>query len=321
MKTINIGGIAVSELMLGAGKRGPKELDEACFAVMDRYLERGGNCFDSARVYAGGQADEALGRWLKSRKVNRDSVVLTLKGGFPADAKKMHISRLSPEEIASDLHESLRAADVDYADFYLLHRDNPRIPVSEIMPALDRLVREGKTRAVGCSNWTIGRIIEANEFARQNGLHPLSVCQIHFSLAQTTAAQTRDITHVPMNDVEFGWYRESGFPIMGYGVQGRGYFHRRLNGLAPTESDIRYYDYIPENRRRAERLRRLSEATGYSPSALLIAYSRDNWLTSVPLSGFSRVSQLDDALQAMEFTLTPEQIRYLETGKECALLS
>lgn len=315
MKRVNIGGIQVSELALGAGKRGAKELDEACFAVMDRYLEMGGNCFDSARVYAQGQADEALGRWLASRKVDRDSVVLMLKGGFPADSKQMHVSRLSPEEIAWDLEQSLRAVGTDHADLYLLHRDNPRIPVSEIMPALDRLVREGKTRAVGCSNWTIGRIIEANEFAAKNGLHPLVTCQIHFSLAQTTAAQTRDVTHVPMNDVEFGWYEESGFPIVGYGAQGRGYFFRKQNGLPATEGDVRYYDYIPENRRRAERLIRLSEATGRSVSALLIAYSRDNRLNSVPLSGFSSVSQLDDALSALEFTLTPEEIRYLETGE------
>ena len=315
MKKIDIAGIKVSEMALGAGKRGPKELDEACFAVMDRYYEKGGNCFDSARTYAGGMADEALGRWLKSRRIDRDSVALVLKGGFPADSKKMHLSRLSPQEIEQDLTDSLRAAQTDHADLFLLHRDNPRIPVSEIMPALDKLVREGKTRAVGCSNWTIGRIIEANEFAEKNALQPLVTCQIHFCLAQTTAAQTRDVTHVPMSDVEFGWYRESGFPILGFGAQGRGYFFRKQNGLPPTESDIRYYDYIPENRRRAERLIRLSEKTGRSVSALLIAYSRDNLLTSVPLSAFSRVSQLDDALTAMEFTLTPEEIRYLETGE------
>lgn len=316
MKRMNIGPVQVSEFALGAGKRGPKEMDEACFAVMDRYMEYGGNTFDSARVYAAGQSDEALGRWLKSRRIERDSVSLVLKGCHPADSKQMHISRLSPRDIAGDLEDSLKAVGTDHADLYLLHRDNPRLPVDEIMITLDRLVREGKTRAVGCSNWTIGRIIEANEFAAANGLASMSVCQIHFSLAQTTAAQTKDVTHVPMSDVEFGWYRESQFPVMGFGPQGRGYFHRRLNGLALTDGDRRYYDYIPENRRRAERLGRLAREIGRSPASILLAYSRDNKLNSEPLAAFSSIAQMDDAYAALAFTLTPEQIRFLETGED-----
>ena len=81
MKSIQVGSVKLAEFALGAGKRGPKELDEACFAVMDHYLEYGGNTFDSARFYAAGQADEALGRWMKSRKIDRDAVVLVMKGG------------------------------------------------------------------------------------------------------------------------------------------------------------------------------------------------------------------------------------------------
>ena len=314
-KRVQAGPVMLSEFALGAGKRGPKETDEACFSVMDRYLEYGGDTFDTARTYMGGQADEALGRWIQSRKLKREELTLVLKGCFPADSKKMHISRLSPEEIRQDLEDSLRAIGTEYADLYLLHRDNPRLPVDEIMIELDKLVREGKTRAVGCSNWTIGRIIEANEFARKNGLAPLSLCQIHFSLARTTAAQTKDVTHVPMSDVEFEWYEESRFPIMGFGPLGRGYFHRKLNGLEMTDGDMRYYDYIPSNHRRAQRLEALAKATGYPAAAILLAYSRDNSLCSVPLAGFSRSSQMDEAYRALEFELTKEQIRFLETGE------
>ena len=260
MKKVSVGPVLLSEFALGSGKRGPKEFDEACFAVMDRYLEYGGNTFDSARVYAAGEADEALGRWIRSRGLKREDLALVLKGCHP-DLQKMHVSRLSAAEIREDLELSLKAVGTDYADLYLLHRDNPRLPVDEIMITLDQLVREGKTRAVGCSNWTIGRIIEANEFAEKNGLTPLSLCQIHFSLAQTTASQTKDVTHVPMSDVEFGWYEESRMPIMGFGPMGRGYFHRRINGMEMTAGDKRYYDYIPSNRRRADRLKVLSEKT------------------------------------------------------------
>ena len=89
MKMINVAGLELSELALGAGKRGPVENDAAAFAVMDRYIELGGNCLDTARMYAGGQSDEALGRWLKSRGL-RNQVILVTKGCFPADSKAMH---------------------------------------------------------------------------------------------------------------------------------------------------------------------------------------------------------------------------------------
>ncbi len=311
MKTINAAGIEMSEFALGAGKRGPVENDRAVFAVMDRYMELGGNTFDSARMYAGGMSDEALGRWLK-RTGMRNRAVIVAKGCFPADPKKMHISRLSPEEIRQDLEESLKAIGIDCTDFYLLHRDNPRIPVSEIMPTLDALVKEGKTRAVGCSNWTVGRIIEANEFAGKNGLTAFSVSQLHYSLAVTPAAQTGDVTHVPMSDVEFGWYAESRFPIMGFGSQGRGYFKRVLAGEPLREGDIRYYDHIPENRRRAQRLSILSRQIGRSPAAICAAYTRDNRVSCIPLCAFSDTVQLEDAFDALNFTLTPEEIDFLE---------
>ncbi|MBO4299388.1 MAG: aldo/keto reductase [Clostridia bacterium] len=314
MERINVAGLKLSELALGSGKRGPAENDRTVFAIMDRYIELGGNCFDTARKYADGQSDEALGRWLRSRGLC-DQVIIVTKGCFPADSSAMHISRLSPAEIESDLEESLRAIGTDHTDLHLLHRDNPRLPVADIMITLDRLVKAGKARAVGCSNWTIGRIIEANEFAAQNGLTPFSLCQIHFSLAVTTAAQTKDVTHVPMSDVEFGWYVESQFPIMGYGPQGRGYFKRVIAGEPLREGDIRYYDRIPENRRRAARLDWLAKALGRSPVAICVAYTRDNKAKCIPLSGFSSVGQLEESFDALNFHLTPAQIDYLETGR------
>lgn len=306
-------GLSITDISLGAGGRGDADRDEEQFRIMDRYLELGGNCFDTARMYAGGECDVSLGRYLKSRG-NRDKVVLCTKGSHPADTMAMHVSRLSPGEIEGDLDESLKNIGTSYTDMHLLHRDNPKIPVSEIVPVLDSLVRKGKARAVGVSNWTVGRINEANQFAVENRLSPISLCQLHYSLLMTTAHQTGDVTHVPMNDVEFSWYKETQLPIMGFGNQGRGYSARKSKGEALREGDKRYYDYFPENHRRVERLMKLSRELGRSMASLALAYVRDNALNASALSGFSSVAQLEDALQALRFTLTPEQVRFLETG-------
>ncbi len=311
MTTKKIAGMELSVLALGSGKRGTPDTDKTVFAVMDAYREYGGNCFDSARMYAGGESDKALGRYLKASHA-RDEMILIAKGCFPADKSKMYIPRLSPEDIRFDLEESLRAMGTDHADFYLLHRDDPHLPVDDIMRTLDKLVKEGLTKAVGCSNWTVGRIIEANNFAKANGLAEFSMCQLHYSLAMTTAAQTKDVTHVPMSDVEMSWYSESQFPIMGFGPHGRGYFNRVIHNEPMREGDTRYYDMIPENRRRAERLRQLSEKTGRSIASLCLAYTRDNIANCIPLSGYSSVAQLKDAFTCLDYTLTKEEIAFLE---------
>jgi aryl-alcohol dehydrogenase-like predicted oxidoreductase len=314
MKQIRISNeVVLSGLALGDCKRGVPAREEGAFRVMDHYWAIGGNTFDSARLYNDGEADRALGKWMHSRGIARDAIRIVTKGSHP-DPKAMFVSRLSPEEITRDLDESLSYLGEEYSDLHLLHRDDVKKPVSEIIPALSALVTAGKTRAIGVSNWTVGRIIEANEFALENGFEPIRCCQLHFSLAQTTPAQTGDITHVPMNDIEMTWYRESQLPIMCFGAQARGWFAARAEGREPTESPKRFYDILPENRRRLIRLQKLSAALGVSMSAVTTAYVRDRGLNAVVLSSFSSIQQLDEALEAEKFALTAAQIAYLETG-------
>lgn len=315
MKKIRIAeGIECTAIALGDSKRGNPAMEETAFQVMDRYVELGGNTFDSARVYDDGGADRALGKWLKSRGIPRDTVCIVTKGSHPDRNVGMFVSRLSKEEIERDLDESLAFMGIAHSDLHLLHRDDVKKPVEEIVPVLSGLVKAGKTRAVGVSNWTVGRIIEANQFALANGFEPLRCCQLHFSLAQTTAAMTGDITHVPMNEVEFCWYRESQLPVMCFGAQARGWFAVRAKGGEPKESPKKYYDLLPENHRRLVRLQRLSEKKGKSLAALTTAYVRDRGLNAVVLSSFTRLSQLEEAFEAKTFRLTAEEIKYLETG-------
>ncbi len=313
MKKIRIAeGLEFTDIALGESKRGDPAREAAAFAVMDRYVELGGDTFDSARLYYDGGSDRALGKWIRSRGLFGKVNIVT-KGSHP-NKGDMFRSRLSKDEIERDLNESLSFLGVDHSDLHLLHRDDVKTPVDAIVPVLSGLVRAGKTRAVGVSNWTVGRIIEANEFALQNGFEPLRCCQLHFSLAQTTAAITGDITHVPMNEIEFGWYRESRLPVMCFGAQARGWFAARAAGREPSASPLKYYDLLPENRRRLIRLQNLSKSLGKSLSAITTAYVRDRGLNAVALCSFSSVAQLEEAFEAETFRLTAGQCKYLETG-------
>ena len=306
-------GIAMTDIALGA--TAARNLsDEERFVIMDRYVSYGGNCFDSARLYQGGECDRIIGRWLKSRKKRQEIVVVT-KGCHP-DPKNLYQSRLSEQEIVSDLEESLRDMQIDCSDVHILHRDDIKLPVEAIMPPLDKLVKSGKTRAIGVSNWTASRINEANCFAKANGLTPFSISQMHFSLAQATPMSLGDITQTPMSDVEYGWYQESGMAVMGFGAVARGYFAKRIAGEPVRPGVLKNYDYFPENRRRVQRVKKLSDQLGVSAAAVTIAYVRDCGLNSVALCGFPRVEQLDDAMDVLKVKLTKEQIKWLETGIE-----
>ena len=314
MKTITLaGGVLLSEIALGAGKLGDLRFpEETLYPIWDRYTELGGFTFDTARLYAEGRCDAALGRWLKSRSFTGKAAVVT-KGSHP-DRGNMFVSRLSCAEIEGDLDASLNALGLECSALHLLHRDDVKLPVEDIMPVLDSLVKSGKTRAVGVSNWTASRIGQANAFARENNLAELTCCQAHYSLAQTTAPATGDLTHVSMNDVELNWYREFSFPLMAFSTQGRGWFAKRAKGEEPTEAPKRYYDGFPENWHRLERLMKLSQETGRSLSAITTAYARDSLPAAIPLCAYSSVAQLEDSMDALRFTLTREQVKFLETG-------
>lgn len=312
MKTIQIAECAaLSQFALGDCKRGRPAFETQAFEVMDHYFEKGGNTFDSARIYDDGGADRALGKWMRSRAHRREDIVIVTKG---SNMHQKYVPRLSKAEIEQDLHESLSFIGTDYADVHLLHRDDPTIPVEEIMPVLDGIVKAGKARAVGLSNWTASRIIEANEFALQNGLEPARCSQVLFSLAQTTAQTTGDLSHIIMDNVEMEWYRDSRFPVMCFGAQARGWFAVRATGGTPAPSPLQYYDKLPENHRRLVRLKKLSEKLGKPMSAITAAYVRDHGLNAVVLASFSSAKQMDEVFEADTFRLTPAQIKYLETG-------
>ena len=175
--------VAMTNLALGENGINDPDKQDFIFSYMDEYLERGGNCFDTARIYGGGQSEYALGEYLKNKK--REDIVIVTKCAHPDRSLENPPSRLTKADILSDVEISLKALKTDYTDVLFLHRDNIKMPVSEIMPILDSLVREGKVRILGVSNWTAGRIAEANEFAAENNLIPISINQISWNLALT----------------------------------------------------------------------------------------------------------------------------------------
>ena len=193
--------VQMAPIALGAQPMGSTMPEETAFACLDAFCQWGESrgapvCVDTARVYSSwipggdGTSERTIGRWL-SRIVNREKVVLSTKGGHPAEPG---LPRLDRESLRRDLAESLAHLNTDHVELYFLHRDDPRRPVGEILESLNEWVESGAVRALGASNWRASRIEEANRYAASHGLQGFTVSQIQWSLARTSPDKLGDPT-------------------------------------------------------------------------------------------------------------------------------
>ncbi len=275
----------------------------------DAYLARGGNCFDTARVYGGGRSEEFLGQYLKTK--HRADIIISTKCAHPDIGNPLRPSRLSPQELTSDLETSLRTLGTDYVDIFYLHRDDIKIPVENIMPTLHGFVQSGKVRVLGASNWTAGRIQEANTFAKQNICTPFSVSQIQWSLAKTTAAQSGDLTHVIMDDVEYSWYTDEKLPVMPWTATAKGFLSHAAAGDTLKPNTAHMFGWLAENYRRAKRAQEIADKLGVSVCAVALAYLMCDPVPTSVITAFSNETQFEETMQSLEVTLTQEMRSYL----------
>ena len=194
-------------------------------ALLDAVYEHGCRTFDTAHGYGSGACERVLGQWVNSRAV-RDDIVILDKGAHPYDGRV----RVTPEDITSDLHESLQRMNLDFVDLYVLHRDNPAVPVGPIVEVLNEHKRSGKIGEFGGSNWSAARIAEANAYAVENGLDPFTISSPNFSLAVQVKPPWDGCLSIsgPAGESERSWYVEQGMPIFPWSSLAGGFFSGRF---------------------------------------------------------------------------------------------
>ncbi|NLH96815.1 MAG: aldo/keto reductase [Clostridiaceae bacterium] len=311
--------LRVSKIVLGTDHFGTTVSEEDALRLMDIFADAGGNCIDTARVYASwipggeGASERTVGKWLKSRK-NRDRIVLSTKGGHP-ELDSMTRGRLSRKELESDLDESLRALGVDHIDIYWLHRDDISRPAEDIMETLHTFVKKGKVRAIGCSNWKTGRIEEANRAAAAGGKEAFCASQIQWSLATTTPGLLGDTTLVCMDSNEYGWYLENRFPVFAYSAQAKGFFAKAAAvgvGNLRGKASVRFVS--PDNIARLERVKEYAQRSGLSPTAVALAYITCNRVPAAAIVGCKTEEQLLDSLTAADVEIPAADADWLFAG-------
>lgn len=178
-----VGDLRISPLCLGGNVFGNTADEKQSFAVLDAYVEGGGNFIDTADAYSawvegnsGGESETIIGNWMRQRG-NRESVVIGTKVGAHPDFKG-----LSAANIKRAAEASLRRLSTDYIDVYYTHFDDESVEVSEIITALDELVREGKVREIAASNISPARLRASLEFSQAEGKARYTAIQPHYNL-------------------------------------------------------------------------------------------------------------------------------------------
>jgi len=281
----------------------PERLDE----ILSAYLERGGNMIDTANVYAGGKSERGIGDWIR-RTGRRDDVLILTKGAHH-DAKG---KRVSPNEISLDLGMSLERLAMKHVDVYVLHRDDPEVPVGPIVEALNAHVARGRVSAIGGSNWTHQRVEEANAYAREHGLRPFDVSSPNLALAVPNEPMWADCISISGDSAAQHWYRDNNMPILSWSSQANGFFSGRFSPGNTENKDVARVYYSDVN---WERLRRAGElGKEMDRSAIQVALA---WVLSQPslsvhaLIGPRSLEELNSSLDGAEIELTHEQVRWL----------
>ncbi len=291
-KLIRNTDLSVSEIVLGSDYYGSTLDTKTAGKFMDMYFSQGGNTIDTARLYSGGKSEEIVGDFVKTF---RDKVIISTKCAHPP-LENMAKSRLSKEEIESDVDSSLKALKTDYIDILWLHRDDVTLPVYPIADALISLVKKGKIRCFGASNWSGERMAMLNEYASTKQSSGFVGGQIQWSAAKCRPGF--DPTLIKMNDEEYAFYKESGLPVFAFSAQAKGFFEKYDKNCLSEKTKDRYLSDI--NVKTYEKIKVLSEKTGYSISQIALSYLlRNPDIDAFPIINASNEDQLIDSLGAV----------------------
>ena len=292
----------VSRFVMGVDNQGSFPHAQVLF---DAWYECGGNAFDTSWVYGAGTQEILLGQWIRARGV-RDDLVIVVKGA--------HTPRCTPELLLADFHTSLERLQLERADLYVMHRDNPDVPAGEFVDVLNDLREQGLVAAFGGSNWTIERFEEANEYARDSGKQGMALLSNNLSLARMVRPVWDGCLHV--SDAQSRRrLQQRQTVVFAWSSQARGYFLPEAQWKKLGEDDFACWD-APDNLQRRERAFELAVRRGVSAINIAAAYVLCQPFPVFALIGPREVHELTTSLPALDIDLSPAELAYLDLDSE-----
>jgi len=310
--------LQVSQLCYGTNMFGTAIAQERATLLLDRFLSLGGNFIDTARSYGDwipdaplGASERAIGTWLKRNK--RDDVVIATKGGFFDLRAGDYRNRVTPQDISSDLNQSLEHLGVDRIDLYWLHADNPEAPVGPIMDTLIREQKAGRIRWFGASNWSPDRILEANAYARSAGSAGFAAVQPFWGLGKPDTAAATQQGYGHYYEDGFAKLHQLGLPMVPYAGQSRGFFTKAdRDGIDNVPEPIKSMYAQTANATRLKAAQAVAARHGVNINAVVLSYLLSQPLQTVPIFGASSPEQIEDSVRAAELSLSTEELSELQ---------
>jgi aryl-alcohol dehydrogenase-like predicted oxidoreductase len=312
-------GLKVSELCLGSMTFGREADEQTSARILNRFVEVGGNFIDTADVYAQGISEEIVGRWLKGKR--RDDLVIATKVRFPMGQGPNDVG-LSRKHILAGVEASLRRLGADYIDLYQVHCWDRATPLAETLSTLDELVRGGKVRYIGASNFSGWQLQKALDLCQYRGWEAFSCLQPLYNLLDRSVewelipvCANEGLGVIPWSPLRGGWLS--------------GKFHRGM-AAPPTGTRIKTAEeqgwseswtrYNTEHTWAViDALLEVAKEAGKSPAQVALNWVLNRPGVTAPIIGARTLEQLEDNLGAAGWALSASQLERLMKASEVEL--
>ncbi|AIY43097.1 Oxidoreductase [Collimonas arenae] len=307
--------LQVAPLMFGGNVFGWTADEATSFALLDKFVDAGLNFIDTADVYSrwvpgnhGGESETIIGKWLK-RSGKRAQVVIATKVGKPMGEGKSGLSRAY---IRQAVEASLTRLQTDYIDLYQSHDDDANTPLAETLGAYAELIKEGKIRVIGASNYTAERLAEALKVSQQNGFPSYQSLQPQYNLYDRAEYERTLEPFVLEHDIGVINYYSlaSGF------LSGKYRSEKDLGKSARGQKVKQYLD--PRGLRILEALDQVAASLGASPAQVALAWLIARPSITAPIASATSLAQLDDMIAATRLQLDAAAIAQLDDASAAA---
>lgn len=302
-------GLEVSAVGLGTNAFGKRADEATSIRIIHEALDKGINFIDTANIYANTLSEEIIGKALEGGK--RHQVVLTTKAGLPRGmgphekgASRLHLMR--------ELEGSLRRLKTDYVDLYQIHTFDPYTPLEETLRTLDDMVRSGKVRYIGASNYAAWELMKALGISERMGLVRYISIQISYSLADRTAEREM----IPLC-LDQGVGIIPYFPLAGGILSGKYVSPEQIPAGSRADTDPGFKRYLKEKYIRLGReVRRVAEERGIAPSALSLAWLLERPAVATVIVGATKTQQLEENVKCLDVQLDEATRKILDELSE-----
>lgn len=309
-------GLKVSELCLGTMTFGRESSEEISHQMLDRFVETGGNVIDTANVYGRGVSEEIVGRWLKGKR--RDDLIVATKVRWPMGEGPNDVG-LSRKHILSAVEASLRRLDTDYIDLYQVHGWDNAAPLEETLSTLDGLVKSGKVRYIGASNYSGWQLQKAIDMSRQMGWEPFVCLQPLYNLLDRSTewelipiCQNEGLGIITWSPLRGGWLSGRYRRGMTAPLEGTRIKTAEEQGWSEAWSiynDERTWNILDE-------LFAVAEEAGKTPAQVAIGWLLQRPGVTAPIIGARTMKHLEDNLSAIDQPLNDEHMARLNEVSE-----